>query len=97
MFLQGESQWILIKFDSIRTISGVQIQFQGGFAAEQCIIEKLDDSGSVVITEHLFFDNNNLLQIKNINQTIETNILRLNFDKCYDTYGRIIVYHLKFV
>ena len=73
-------------------MTGFSIQFQGGFAGQNCHVEfnNKDD----VITESFYPEDINLVQNFNFKNPVLSNNIKLVFDKSTDFFGRIVVYSL---
>ncbi|KAM9329960.1 nuclear receptor 2C2-associated protein [Gastrophryne carolinensis] len=90
---QGSSQWIAIEFPQKVYVSEIHLQFQGGFASKNCILEGgLKNEDMAKITEFYPEDINALQIFEFPLQCVEK--LRLSFPSSSDFFGRIIVYHL---
>lgn len=85
----------MLVYEKAITFSKMKIQFQGGFAAQQCHLEILNDD-SVELSKIVTFEDNNTFQNIDLLKMYCANKIKLKFNKMYDTYGRIIVYHLTF-
>lgn len=81
------SQTILLKFDSLVNVSSIILNFQGGFAAKEVILSSGDQSRQINPTD------SNRTQKFEFSTLEKVENLKLVF-KCYDLYGRLIIYNL---
>jgi len=87
---QGSPQFILISFHEPQAkISQLQIQFQGGFAGNQCHVIINNDTQKV----DFFPDDSNKLQTFPVELT-DVNQLKISFGGSTDFFGRITIYQL---
>ncbi|XP_063704488.1 nuclear receptor 2C2-associated protein [Culicoides brevitarsis] len=93
----GTPQFILLDFESVvPAISGVKIQFQGGFAGKDCtmILSKAD--GTEEIKQDFFPDDINKAQVFNLKESVENvKSIRIVFESSFDFFGRIVIYSLE--
>ena len=89
---QGTPQFISLTFDSdVKTISELQIQFQGGFVGKSCQLIVNNDQTSPV---SFYPEDSNKLQTFHVDfQNVQT--LKIVFNDSTDFFGRITIYQLK--
>ncbi|KAI4494212.1 hypothetical protein M0802_009081 [Mischocyttarus mexicanus] len=58
----GLPQWIKITFENTNTISGFEIQFQGGFAGKVCSANIIDDTESTILHQNFYPNDINAVQ-----------------------------------
>jgi len=89
---QGTPQFISLTFDSvIKTISEIQIQFQGGFVGKSCQLIVNNDQNTPV---SFYPEDSNKLQTFHVDfQNVQT--LKIVFNDSTDFFGRITIYQLK--
>eukprot|EP00835_Amoeboradix_gromovi_P004374 NODE_336_length_10675_cov_0.185136.p7 type:complete len:118 gc:universal NODE_336_length_10675_cov_0.185136:6166-5813(-) len=85
----GETQFILVDFEEVKTFCKIKVQYQGGFAAlnlsiktPKISIEKMTEDTNQ--TQTILFD------------SISTQKVKLTFSNLSDLYGRLIVYKIAF-
>lgn len=90
---QGTPQFISLTFDSvIKTISQLQIQFQGGFVGKSCQLIVNNNDETPPVSFHP--EDSNKLQTFHIDfQNVQT--LKIVFNDSTDFFGRITIYQLK--
>ena len=83
-----------IEFEQTRTVSELQLMFQGGFAGKNCRIEVAKPDGTGFQNHQDFYpEDSNKLQSFAINPVSCTGI-KIIFGESTDFYGRITVYQL---
>lgn len=98
MFIkQGECQWILCNFKTTFQLTKLDIQFQGGFASKQILIEFFDDNNICVHQTTVYPEDNNLLQkfVDIHSNGLFSRRIKLTLSHCTDMFGRVIVYGLQ--
>ena len=74
----------------------MHIQFQGGFAAKQIVVQYLSPENDLLNELYFYANDKNDLQVfKDLPQN-SINKIKLLFNECSDFFGRIIVYKLEF-
>jgi hypothetical protein len=86
--------WFQVDFDSPRTVSEVQLMFQGGFAGKNCRI--LISGQGPEFKDHAEFypEDSNKLQLFPVDP-VTCSSLKIVFGESTDFYGRITVYQLR--
>jgi hypothetical protein len=87
------TQTINLTLEQPTQLSGISIQFQGGFAANQVQIT----SGDIELEKIHPEDSNKLQEFKFAEKTVELEKLKLCMTESHDFYGRIIIYQLLLV
>ncbi|VDM18295.1 unnamed protein product [Hydatigera taeniaeformis] len=93
----GASQWILVEFKEPLKITSVQLQFQGGFAAEEGLLRLWTKETKDRAISHPFHPSNtSSVQSFIFADTNPCTNAAIIFKKATDLFGRIIVYQLDF-
>ena len=91
---QGTPQFIYLTFDSIlKTISEVQIQFQGGFVGKECHFIVNNNQDSVI---PFYPEDSNKLQTFKL-EFSEVKTLKIVFNSSTVFFGQITIYQLKLI
>ncbi|XP_065559232.1 nuclear receptor 2C2-associated protein-like [Artemia franciscana] len=84
---QGLPQWVWVEFESPVCLKAMEIQFQGGFAGQECVLTAESE-------ECRFYPkDNNSLQHFEIPE-IKSKSFKLIIEKSTDFFGRIIIYKM---
>jgi hypothetical protein len=92
---QGDQQFIIVEFPDPVFVSKVEIKFQGGFAATDCLLLAGMGSGEWSELEHFYPSDVNSLQVFPCDRPTAHKVYKLHFNTSSDFFGRIIVYHLQ--
>uniref|UniRef100_A0A670K786 Nuclear receptor 2C2 associated protein n=1 Tax=Podarcis muralis TaxID=64176 RepID=A0A670K786_PODMU len=60
---QGATQWLTLEFPQAVRASQVQIQFQGGFASQKCVVQGCQNGGDLSPVAEFYPEDTNSLQI----------------------------------
>lgn len=93
-------QHITVKFDREVYISGLHIQFQGGFSCKQIDFTEsnpAETGANSCCLSSIYPEDVNNKQVFQLDKELKTTTLRLLMLKPTDFFGRIIVYHLDFI
>lgn len=90
----GLPQWIRITFEKTNTISGFEIQFQGGFAGKVCLVNIDDDNESTILQEYFYPNDINASQRFALKNPATGKSFKMIFNESTDLFGRIVVYKL---
>ena len=64
LYCQGSPQWIQIDFERLVTVEEIHLQFQGGFAGRECLIEgKKEPTENYTRIQEFYPDDVNSIQI----------------------------------
>jgi len=93
---QGAPQWVSFNFKTPVIASDIRIQFQGGFAGQECWLEAdLSDSPDLIRLLTFYPEDTNSLQEFHIPEhKHRSKSMRLMFGSSTDLYGRVIIYRL---
>lgn len=83
--------WITIDFNKLVTVTGIKIQFQGGYGCKKIQVQFIDNHQTV--NETSYPQDSNILQQFNYNDH-QAKSLKLIFTENSDMFGRLIIYHL---
>ncbi|XP_017147597.1 nuclear receptor 2C2-associated protein isoform X1 [Drosophila miranda] len=95
---EGTPQWIILTLDEPRTVSGVSLQFQGGFAGKQFTALVYSCEGDPTYQETFYPEDINSPQrfyFKDVSLTKSCSKIKFVFESSSDLFGRIIVYNLQ--
>ncbi|VDN16856.1 unnamed protein product [Dibothriocephalus latus] len=92
----GSTQWISVKFREPLKLEAVFIQFQGGFAAEEVVLQLWNEDKSSKTSTTFYPVNTNSLQSFIFSSDKAFSNCSLLFSKPLDFFGRITVYKLDF-
>jgi len=87
---QGSPQWISLEFVDYTTVSGLALQFQGGFAGKDCYVET---EGTSKILQ-FYPEDSNKIQYFYLDERVNIKKIRIAFNSSTDFYGRITLYKL---
>nr|XP_028569754.1 nuclear receptor 2C2-associated protein [Podarcis muralis] len=90
---QGATQWLTLEFPQAVRASQVQIQFQGGFASQKCVVQGCQNGGDLSPVAEFYPEDTNSLQHFSLEET-PLNKLKITFENSTDFFGRVIVYQL---
>ncbi len=96
---QGSPQWIQISFEEAKTISEIQLMFQGGFAGKNCHLEvsENDNAEDLKKCSDLYPDDSNKLQTFPLEPSVSGKVFRLVFNDSTDFFGRVTIYQFKMI
>jgi hypothetical protein len=94
---QGEQQFFVLKFGRRVRVACVALQFQAGFSSEIIRLYVLSPTSSNDWTEVEELEPNDTLELQTfeLEQQVECNDLRLDFEHFKDFYGRITLYRVQ--
>jgi hypothetical protein len=90
---QGSPQFVIVNFVNDLKIQNIDIMFQGGFAGIETKLYSYESDSPVLVETYYLNDDNSSQQMQ---VSIKTRKLKLEFSKSSDFYGRIVVYSLNF-
>ncbi|XP_054835738.1 nuclear receptor 2C2-associated protein isoform X2 [Eublepharis macularius] len=90
---QGSIQWLTLEFPHTVKVSQVQIQFQGGFASQKCVLLGCSRGEELSQIAEVYPEDTNSLQSFFLTETL-LDKLKITFEDSTDFFGRIIIYHL---
>lgn len=93
--LQGETQWVLIRFDREVLASELKLQFQGGFSSRTVEVQFLTD-GNCMKSEVVNPIDSNSGQSFTFPPTA-ANSFKFTFSEAVDFFGRIILYDIDII
>ncbi|XP_064620850.1 nuclear receptor 2C2-associated protein-like [Lineus longissimus] len=94
---QGSPQWIQVEFKVPVIIQELHLQFQGGFAGKDCIIEGAQSGEELTKLADFYPEDVNKTQIFSVEKETSVSLLRITFNNSTDFFGRITVYKLDIV
>ncbi|XP_053228607.1 nuclear receptor 2C2-associated protein [Podarcis raffonei] len=90
---QGATQWLTLEFPQAVRPSQIQIQFQGGFASQKCVVQGCQNRGDLSPVAEFYPEDTNSLQHFSLEET-PLDKLKITFENSTDFFGRVIVYQL---
>ena len=63
IFFKGKVQHIIVEFSQTVTVEEVQVQFQGGFACRECLLENILENRQSDEVTRIYPDDVNVLQV----------------------------------
>nr|CDS25708.1 nuclear receptor 2C2 associated protein [Hymenolepis microstoma] len=91
----GAYQWIRLSFTNPTKLASLDLQFQGGFVAEEATLQLWNDPKDDKIVLPFYPANSNCLQTFKFTQEGSFSNAAIIFKKSTDFYGRIVIYKLE--
>ncbi|XP_034652085.1 nuclear receptor 2C2-associated protein isoform X2 [Drosophila subobscura] len=97
---EGTPQWIIMTLDEPQTVTGLCLQFQGGFSGQQftALVYSHSREGEPTYQETFYPEDINSPQrfyFKDASLTKSCSKIKLVFESMSDLFGRIIVYNFQ--
>ncbi|XP_022223930.1 nuclear receptor 2C2-associated protein-like isoform X3 [Drosophila obscura] len=95
---EGTPQWIIVTLDEPQNVSGLCLQFQGGFSGQQLTALVYSREGDLTCQESFYPEDINSPQqfhFKDASLTKSCSKIKFLFESSSDLFGRIIVYNLQ--
>ncbi|RZF40898.1 hypothetical protein LSTR_LSTR015054 [Laodelphax striatellus] len=92
---QGCPQWVELQSENgEKRISSFSIQFQGGFAGKDCVLEVKSSDSSDIISEPFYPEDVNTLQHFTLKTPKKGETFIFRFISSTDFFGRVVIYKL---
>ncbi len=94
---EGAPQWVSLQFPSPVRVTGLNIQFQGGFAGRHCTLRSLAEDGAWSLIKEFYPQDINSLQHFPVAGDSPSTNYKVIFEKSTDFFGRVTIYKLDII